>query len=514
MTQASTTGEPPRVESGGMEPIRHISIATRNRTAALVRAIESYADNLARFGRAGGFWIIDDSDPDHAAANADALARAVRTRACEIHVSGRRHRDALVCELARRTGVRSSLLAFGFTGDVGAGIASYGACRNTMLAGLQRRFVSVDDDTVCRLFWWPTHRHARMTMPCRPAANLCEHAFFGSLDEAVGASTPADQDFLATHDAMLGRPLDSLIAADEDERRSSVRSESWPHAIPDPPLRTALSGLGLLGDCASEWTGYYLFLDRETLTRLGETPAAPARYLQRRQVAIGVPQLTVWDGPPLRGMNLGLNNAADLPPFFPVDRDEDRILSDTLRRVMPEARYALHPLLLLHDPPEARADEDWWARLSLVRPSMVLKVVFQACGDPAPRARSTDAMQALGAEVEAFAAQAAPDFGATVLDRVWTHTMQKLADLRLVGRDHPNLADAVRRIERQVTDVWAVPDAPIRGYHANPARWQRWQAYVGQYGQLLQAWPTVRAAARDLDILGTRTFSAALRKPS
>src|SRR5262249_14245657 len=160
-----------------------------------------YADNLARFGRAGGFWIIDDSDPDHAAANADALARAARTRACDIHLSGRRHRDALVCELARRTGVPSSLLTFAFTGDVGAGIASPGACRNTMLAGLQRRFVSVDDDTVCRLFWWPTHRQGLMTMACRPgSANLGEHAFFRSLDEAVEGSTPADQDFLATHD--------------------------------------------------------------------------------------------------------------------------------------------------------------------------------------------------------------------------------------------------------------------------------------------------------------------------
>lgn len=506
----------PRDESP-LPPIGSIGFPTGgNRVPLLTRALESFARNLQHHDRTAEFVVADSStSPDHQAAFRAKAAALAGTCGLPVLYSGEQERRRFAAELVKHGACDPRAIEFALFDPLGTGFAC-GANRNALLLhGAGGLLCSVDDDVVCRLATLPEVRSERVSMfsNCDPFARW----LFPDRASALEAADDIDRDFLAAHEELLGRSVSELFppGMTVDDLSLVDAGDDLVRRLADGPTRVRTSYLGHFGDPGIPSSNYYLFYERANRDRMLASEEHYRAALASRSVLAAAPALSIGDASVSPGMAMGFDHRELLPPFFPVLHAEDFIFGSTVWQCCAGSVAGHQPLAILHDPPPGKTilqpgDLGPQCRVVLFEFAHLLRRVIRDV-EPARRASTTDRTRALGRALSELAAMPLADFMEVLRQKLLEHESEKLGylDKQLEQGDLPDfwrsdVENLLRNARESLTEEdFDIPhDLKTGRTSAENRRFM--QELFARYGQLLQEWPSIVEATRELSATGIR----------
>lgn len=488
--------------------IEVIGIPTRDRPAALRRALESHARDIAESGRPIEIIVADDMTGPDAERSRDLVRQIARRFGIRARHADRAAKARFADEVAAASGVDPQIARGALAPDAGSTFAA-GASRNALLLDAAGRCaLQVDDDTVCEPRAAPETSAA---LALRSFEDPTEIWF----DGGAGGDGAPRQGAAALHELLLGRPARALVrGATSSSSVNTVRASTGLLGRITSGGRVACTQLGLRGDSGMGAMGYLLTIGQPSRGRLLAREATYRAAVMERRLTRAVTCSTLTDQELCMTYAIGLDARAPLPPFPAVHRNEDGLFGAVLAACEPTAVFGHLPFTIAHEPEEPRRKPfehvfDQAGRIGVN--DLLAGLVASSRGDIDARSPAS-AMTSLGRALVAWAGLPAPE----VFERVRWMLARRLAQrlsridalLREAGRapsfwarDLEALADVVRaRVEepeRAVPLEW--DDLRDREAARSLAL-----ARVRAYGELLAVWPAMLTAAEALRARGIR----------
>ena len=498
--------------SGVAEQRRTIAstvIPTCNRVEPALRCLQDFVLRGKQAGRTGDFVVLDDSpDPAVRRQYREALGAVAKREAVEVRYAGREEKQRFVDALVGEGGAGSlprHVVEFALFGAEGL-TPLIGANRNaSLLHTVGDAFLSTDDDTRGRMALSPD---AEEGLALTSTGDPTDFWFFPDRDEAFGAAQFSGEDPWAQHERLLGRDLVSCVAEHADGVDLDGASGKLLATLVSGAGRVRVTASGVVGDCGMGAPTYYLMLRGNSHERLVSSEAGYDVLRTARDVLRVVPRWTIADGSFFMATSVGLDNSALLPPFFPVQFNEDGIFGVTLRSCFEQGFIGYLPGAIQHDPPERRAHKagDLYRRQSLLcTPDVVLHCLASSAQGPATR-EPAQRLGALGRHVKDCANLQPGDFEEFLRIQRWRQLSASVAHLEDSLALYPDApagwTDDVHRcveeahecLKRQ-DDVALADLVPERDAAESRALVQR---LLVQFGDLLELWPDIYEAARAL----------------
>jgi hypothetical protein len=460
----------------------------------LIACLKSYLENCRVHGRAAEFVVTDDSpSAEVQGGNRAALQRLERDVNVQIRYAGRAEKSRFAKALARESAVPLDTIRFALLGDPRCALST-GANRNCVLLDTAGALVlSVDDDTQCRIAAAPERDDA---VAFYSGYDPSEFWFFPDRARALASVAFVEVDVLGCHEALLG---------------SDVADVGGPA---DATGRVAITLSGLIGDSGMASPRHYLTLTGPSRERLVASPDDYRSAFRSREVLRTVRRPTISAGSFCMTTFLGLDNRSLLPPFFPVQRNADGVFGLLRQKCMAGSHMAFLPWALLHAPEASRAFSPDEVRSDAAGIRMADVVIACVLGHQAGKGRVTDAtrLRRLGKHLQGLGSSTLPDFEAHLrsLLRYRAHAFITTLQSRLqtYGASPPFWAEDVTQVtelmlKATTTEDYVVPRDLRHGQDAEQAR-RLSQQLVAGFGQLLEAWPTLVAAATRLRARGSR----------
>ena len=455
--------------SGAESRLRTLAVVTRDRVPSLVACLTSYLANAQQFGHAIEVVVADDAQGCSACIKTELKRLSVRF-ATPIRYAGRHEKRGFAEALATRSGVSPAVIDFALFGDSGCD-RSTGANRNAVLLDtLDTCVFSVDDDTRCRVAASPD---AVCGVRSSSVYDPTEFWFYPDLAAAMQEASWVDVDVFAGHDLL------------------------------DVPATLTLPGW--FGDSAMASPRYYFSLTGPSRDRFMASPSA----LVSREVLRCVRQTTIARTPFCMTTFFGFDNRELLPPFFPVQRNADGIFGLMLHGCDPQSHTAFLPRALLHVPEPARtfAPDDLWTDATSIRLcDLVIDAVMAhrwRADAVTPEARVADLGQHLGR----LGVMRLRDYEERlrIMHELRRSAFEAVLERTLVigGSSDARTDDALRLRQAMQVDVPLVP----RDLQMDDVR-PFTQSLIGRFGAVLEAWPALVSAARQLRTEGVRLSRA------
>jgi hypothetical protein len=488
-----------------------LGILTRDRADACLQAVAEHLAGLARQGRSMPLVVMDDSRAAGGSPGLrEGLAALARSRGAELVHLDLAARRRFAAALGHRAGVAPAVTELALA-DPLALDHTPGAARNALLLGAAGDVaLMLDDDMTGRL---APAAGARPGLALHSGHDPTDLRFFPDREAALAAVTFAPLDLVAVHAGLLGRTAAGALAAATPAACEIDRAApGWLSALARGSGRVAVTSLGLVGDSGMRSTAYGLLLGGAAGAR---HRASYALTRTSREVLRGVQVPTISDGMFLMGAALGLDARAFLPPFLPAGRGSDGAFCVLLRLADPGALVGHLPVVAEHAPSRrsqsAGAARRAWATTELAD-LVVLAVLDLRLGpairDPAVR------LEILGRHLSGLGALPPDELG----DTLRPLRVRQLAGLHAaLGRalHEPDTPEAfardVERARAALVDAMTAPDLHVpRELLASGPRDeapQRLAAWFAGLGALLDAWPALLAAARELRAAGADPFA-------
>jgi hypothetical protein len=492
--------------------ITALGIPTRNRTLSLQRCLESYIHNNQRHGRSVEYVVVDDSnDSTVRRANRRLLADLKARHGVAFAYAGPEEKESFAAALEQRTGLSAEDVRFALVNDDSFPITT-GASRNSLLLhAVGEALLQVDDDTVCRLARVSGHQSGlAFTSEYDPTE-------FWFPEEGEPLPGPADDEpsILALHEQLLGKGLGNCLAeqasglgVDLDRAGTSFFRRAEPAGG-----RVLATAAGVMGDSGMGSALYYLSLEGPSRTRLLRSENVYRQAFVRQQVVRAVSRPTISDGTQCMALNLGLDHRDLLPPFTPVQRNQDGVFAALLRACRADGYFGFLPWTLLHQSPVPRRllPADFWRSAAHVSSGQILQALVASFAPGPSPADACKNLRALGRSLEDWGTVAPPEFEELVRLLLWNQASRKVVhlenQLRAAGGQPVFWAEDVRRLLalwRQTLPQreYVVPSDLVE-FFGNDA-FACLQRLVRRFGRLLQVWPDMVTAARDLRARGRR----------
>jgi hypothetical protein len=484
-------------------------IPTCNRVEPALRCLDDFVLCAKRFGRSGDFVVLDDSpDADVRRQYREALGAVAKREAVEVLYAGREEKLRFVDALVGPGGSNSPprhVVEFALFGAEGL-TRLIGANRNaSLLHTVGDAFLSADDDTRGRMALSPD---AEEGLALTSTGDPTDFWFFPDRDSAFGAARFSDEDPWAQHERLLGRDLASCVAEHAGSVDLDGASGRLLTTLVSGEGRVRVTASGIVGDCGMGAPTYYLMLRGNSHERLVSSEAGYDVLRTTRDVLRVVPRWTIADGSFFMATSAGLDNSALLPPFFPVQFNEDGIFGVTLRSSFERGFIGYLPGAIQHDPTGHRAHrvQDLYQRQSRSNTAdVVLYCLASHLPGPATR-EPAQRLHALGQHLKDFGALQPRDFEEFLRIQRWRQlsgSVSHLDDSLALYPDAPaGWTDDVHRcideahecLKRQ--DEVALADlVPERSADEARALVQR---LLFRFGELLECWPDIHEAARTL----------------
>lgn len=456
--------------------------------------VKSYLENCQRNGRAVEVVVTDDSASTEVQKdNRAALQRLEKDFNVQIRYAGWPEKSRFAKSLAAESAVPPDVIRFALFGDERCPLST-GANRNCVLLDTVGALVlSVDDDTRCRIAAAPERDDA---VAFYAGHDPSEFWFFPDRARALASVGFVEVDVLGCHEALLG---------------SHVSEVGGPV---DASGRVAITLSGLIGDSGMASPRHYLTLTGASRERLVASPDDYRSAFRSREVLRTVRRPTISAGSFCMTTFLGLDNRSLLPPFFPVQRNADGVFGLLRQKCMAGSHMAFLPWALLHAPEASRAFSADDVRSDAAGIRMADVVIACVLGHQARKGRVTDAtrVRRLGKHLQGLGSSTLQDFEAHVrgLLRYRAHAFITTLQSRLqtYGASPPFWAEEVSQVtelmlKATTTEDYVVPRDLRHGQDAEQARVLSQQLVAG-FGQLLEAWPALVAAATRLRARGSR----------
>jgi hypothetical protein len=496
-------------------PVGMIGFPTGGRRVPLLaRAIESFAQNLRRHGRTAEFAIADSStDPAEQAAFRDAAEDASRRFGFPVSYSGEKERRRFAAALVARGACRPEAIEFALLDPLGTGFAC-GANRNALLLhGAGGMLCSVDDDVVCRLSTLPEIRRERLSMfsNCDPFARWV----FSDRTSALAAAAPVERDFLGAHEELLGRNVGEFFPPELTTSELSLVDvgDDLLRRLASGPARIRTTFLGHCGDPGIPSSSYYLYYERSSRDRMVASEEHYEAALASRSVLAAAPALSIGDASVSPGMAMGLDHRELLPPFFPVLHAEDFVFGLTVWQCCTGSVAGHQPLAILHDPPPGKtillpSQLGPQCRVVLFEFAHLLRRAIRDVELP-QRASTADRTRALGRALSELAAMPLADFMEVMHQKILEHESEKLGylDKQLEQADMPDFwRRDVEHLLRNARESLSEEDfdIPLDLKKSRTSAENRlfMRELFARYGALLQEWPDIVEATRELRAAG------------
>ena len=503
-THAGPPAHPPSVTALGM--------ATRGREEILRRGIASYLDNRAKFGGSVDFIVIDDAlEPDAQQRTRAVLEELKKDHGATLRYASRRDREAFADQVAAYSGLPGDLIRFAVLGRR-PNDRTTGSCYNSLLLDtIGSCYVIADDDTLCQIAA-PPDQHDSLALTSR--FDPTEFWFYRDRQSAFNALTQADQDFFAIHESLLGRGIgDCMPAVDGAGSLDLDRmAPAFDRRLRMLGGRVAATSVGIVGDSGIGNTGY-LSASPASRRRLLTCERDYLAFVESRQVARAGTRPTVSEGFLCMAGNLGLDNRRLLPPFMPVQRGSDALFGITLHKCFRDAYLGYLPWTVRHNPPHQRTQPlaEFMKNAAKVRFSEIVRHLIHGTPEVSSAGDDQSGLRRLGDHLQQISSGSLADFDDTVKTCFWRHHGEGFAEASKYRPDPeiPNCCQACRQQHRQtvreaiVSPKYFVPrDFEDLGSEEEGRRMV--QSLVHEQGRLLEHWPDIIQAARELRAKGIR----------
>ena len=502
-----------RSSVGGPVRITSVGIPTRDRAPSLARCLASLADSVRRGEDSPDIIVVDDSScAEDRSANRRMLASIHATYPGQLFYAGPVEKQRFARTLAGRTGLHHDTVAFALAGGEGFPIAT-GSSRNLLLLhAAGEAHLQLDDDIVCQIALAPG---AQAGLVCTSRLDPTEF-WFESDDEPAPAGSLAPHDLLAVHERLLGNDLGDCLSGLQGNEGPGLDGASSVFAS-DPRGRVRVTMAGFVGDSGMSSSLYFLLLDGASRDRLNCSEQSYRDAIHRHRVVRSVRRMTVAHGAFCQALNLGLDHRETLPPFLPVQRNQDGVFATLLKTCGNGDYLGFLPWVVAHEPPRPRAlsSDGLVAAAAGVRCDQIVQLLIRTS---APRVVGTldGNLEIVGEALERFGAFAEREFARTV-DLVVRAQLRGLAGrLSSLLSEHGGKpvwwASDVRLLLRILEQRQAAPDISVpedlRRVFGPVEALPALQRLVGRFGKLLRSWPVMVEAARDLRASGTRPAHA------
>ncbi len=485
LRDTADAGQPPQIAA--------VAWVTHARPAALARSVRSFAANAARSGRSPRWLVCDDSDAPDAARTLEALRGPAR-EGVRVSYCGPGEKELMAERLVESTRgvVPREVVRFALFGMPGWG-STCGANRNAgVLSTAGVPLLEADDDTVCEPASHPAAAEGLAIGSLRdPSDLLC----FESRERLLAAVPRVARDFLAAHESVLGRSPGSCAQRLPDEAIDlSAVSPALAELLVRGGGRVAATTAGVCGDPIVNDPAWLLWLEGDARQRVVASEESFRIARSSREVLRCPRVAAIGDSDFLFGASLGLDCRELLPPFLPMGRGEDILFALTLHLCVPGALIGRPAVALLHDPVEPRA----WRDARGVQAFDFLMVLERGHLFPPWSRTPEERMRSLGGALEALGDLGTADFVDAVMPVVLRARAAQLGSAENLlprhGRQPEYWAREVERyLDAMQEQVAAAPVAPADAPSIDAFRTQ-----VRLYGALLQAWPEIWRAAREL----------------
>jgi len=166
-----------------------------------------------------------------------------------------------------------------------------------------------------------------------------------------GQENEKQNDFLSLHEKMLSKHPGTLIEEYDQINIDHLREKRLLQKLADEASHIAVTFAGISGDSGMHKHWQRLCLDGDSYQQLIEDEYSYREKLCTRQIFRGTSQFTISDTPFCMGGNIGLDSSRLLPPFMPVQRNEDGIFGLLLYLCFPKACQGHLPYAIRHVPP-------------------------------------------------------------------------------------------------------------------------------------------------------------------
>ena len=487
-------------ENSSFPGIASIGIPTRGRPPILRRALQSYIENGRHRGKSTAFVVSDDTRRAFVQQQNKDVLRLVEKGGAEIRYIGRRQRMEYANVLAQQADVPFDVVRFALLGDERCAV-THGAPRNALLLHTTGEMcLQVDDDTVCSVAPVATGEEG-LTLTSR--SNLHEFWFFDNHEAARNAVHFTGENLCAIHERLLGKSLAHRLAETGGEEEVVCIDEISPRFFKNMkgPAGVVVTFTGTLGDSGAQSNWHVLFSQGSSYRRLTQTEAAYRTGMGTHQILKASTRPTISDGKYCMAATIGLDNRVLLPPFMPVQRNEDGVFGHVLRICFQYAYSGHLPFAIVHDPPGQRRGEE--QTLSL-RTNDILIKMLETCETQWTQADAAANLQKMGHFLIGVSNLSAADFMEMVRAVVTQSVGVRIqyAERRLAEHggqpiywaqdvQHHILASQQAVMQKAFFAPCDLPGSP-------EVRQALLQELMGQYGRLLVHWPTMVEAARAL----------------
>jgi hypothetical protein len=493
--------------------IGSLGIPTRDRTDSLRRCLVSYIENQHGHQPELEFVIVDDSEnADVRRANRQVL-RTLKSRfGVEILYASPEEKVRFAGKLVEM-GLPPEAAYFGLLNPERCPVTT-GASRNALLLhGAGDVLLQVDDDTVCR----PTPSPgAESGLSFTSQYDPTEFWLLLENGGAFPTEAPVNGDFRALHEQMLGKDLGDCISAIEADSDLDLdqAGAGFFRKLSVPGAKVLVTATGWAGASGMSSCDYFLSTSGATRSRLLGSEDDYRHALSGHQVVRAVTRRTVSEGTFCMAINLGLDNRDVLPPFMPVQRNQDGIFGASVRACFPGAFFGFLPWVVWHKPPAPRrfSPDDLGQGAVRVQSGQITQALINSFAPGPGKTDARNTMIALGTSLAEWGCAPGADFNELVRLLLWNLISRQACQLEAQLNEFKGQPDFWARDVRRLQAAWrealatrefGVPWDLREAFGMDPSA-ELYQRVVRKFGVLLQAWPDMIEAAKELRRRGQR----------
>jgi hypothetical protein len=491
--------------------ISSLSWCTRDRPEELKRSVGHYLKTAPAAGKAASMYVFDDSAEAAArTANRDAL----RGLSPSIRYMGVEQKKAFAQQIAKAgDGIDPETISFALFGLPECGVtigANHNAC---LLATVGERMLSCDDDT---LFDFVRSSGGATGVALSAVLDSTEYSFFKDENAMLQSVSPEHPNLLALHAEVLGSSVGECLARDAAQISLENCSAGMVHALMTEGGVVAATSVGVLGDSGLESERYLLMLPDASRERLLASEPLYRAAAENRLMHRAAPRTTISGGAYFQAMCVALDNSLDLPPFFPLGRNCDGVFAQTLRSCFPDHYIAHLPWAIRHMPPGHRAGGHEQVVDFVLHLTEIMNLLLVTFEGMSRDAAGSDRLYEAAGFFQDLSSLGDADFLEYLRSRYMPHLsrhVEYLDGLLQIYRGQPDFW--ARDVESHIVKLQDLPMAPdfcipvdLRQGRADSEAVGLTRQIVGVFGNLLEAWPEIRAAAFSLREEGKEAFVA------
>ncbi|MDR8393090.1 hypothetical protein NC796_18180 [Aliifodinibius sp. S!AR15-10] len=497
--------------------IQVLGIPTCNRNQMLVRCVESYLSNPVNGSGISHLHIVDDSDqtdPDNQ--NRQAINKLCRRHETNLLWIDRSYRTRFAEQLSKAGDIPEDVTQFALFGDSRIPFTA-GASRNTLLLqAAGTKSTQVDDDTINEIRPAPNMQdelalsteesHKFVFFPGRDAVSE-----FTKQHKPNGSGT--GNNFFSHHNTLLGRHPGVLVHNEDEVDYDRLSQDRLLKKMRKQDAHIAVTFLGALGDSGMNHHWQRLARNEHSFRKLVEDESSYHEAMCTRQLFRFVSHRSIGDTIYCMGMNMGLDTRRLLPPFMPVQRNEDGTFGVLLHRYFPTACKGYLPYAIRHDPPgrDFSVDKEEALRVGPLRTNDILVAVLLALSEQNDNMGNNGAknLAAVGKHIKNMSGAPEKVFQEEVRDYCADLLTIRMTFVQQLLNERIDAPDYWKRDAEQVVanfkslrdsaDLCVPSDLP----GSTGERLALLQDLMKKYGDLLVHWPAMWRAAVALDKVET-----------